>query len=509
LLPENITAHTEEQEALRALFKQLGVQVPAACAGGEFGTTTVNIPLAAFSILTGFNPLNIQDDFPAAALARAQMVLENLAPVVKEDSDEDDEDEDGDSEPPNPKGARKGAGRTWQTPGSKQNKLDSTRATKIVNLAKLKLEEAIQNKKLISKQGATAALAAFEKAVFVDAEAVWASMRASSQKTSQAGKKPRAAATAFLKQAKEIFLHQAPGAGAGIAVATASGLSIVPAATSATAEVEKLAEKLLEKFEKKFENEKGPVPASAEASELLQLKLAAAQRTGADDERSRHKPKADGTMEVTFESQLELRQALAKAVARNEMVSEADARIEARMAVQGGQASQLIATLSGVTTQAVGAMTGQLVGMQQMPYGRPPPFVNGWQTPMAGHPQLQGPQPGHPQLQGSQPGHPQLQGSQPGHPQLQGFQPGHPQLQGSQPGHPQLQLQGPQPGQFGSMPYMHTGCSSIPSAFSPVQQNADSPSSSASPYGFLGTFCGDCGKERLTSGYCPQTGSKH
>ena len=258
--------------------------------------------------------------------------------------------------------------------------------------------------------------------MFVDAEAVWASMRARSE-TSQAGKKPRAAATAILKQAKEIFLHQAPGAGAGIAVATASGLSAPPpppppppppiataSATSATAEVEKLAQ-LLEKFmEKKDENEKGPVPASAEASELLQLKLAAAQRTGADDERSRHEPKADGTMEVTYESQLALMQKLAKAEAKNEMVSDADARVDARMAVQGGQASQLIATLSGVTTQAVGAMTGQLVGMQQMPYGRPPPFVNGWQTPMAGHPQLQGPQPGHPQLQGPQPGLHQLQG---------------------------------------------------------------------------------------------------
>jgi hypothetical protein len=243
----------------------------------------------------------------------------------------------------------------------------------------------------------------------------------------------------------------------------------------------------------------------------MRLKLEMARREGGDKEREAHQPKKEGHMEVSFKSQLELMQKLAKAEAKYEMVEHADARVDQRLAVQATQSTQLINTLTNLSQQAVGTMAGQLSGMHHVPFGHAG-------QPQAGHPQLQGGQAGIPQLQGPQAGHPQLQGPQAGFSQLQGPQAGFPQLQGPQAGFPQLQ--GPQAGlvQFGSMPQMHTGCSGFHSAFSPLPPNAESPTSSSSPYGFptshlppgqVGNYCGDCGGARSASKFCPDTGRQH
>ena len=159
-------------------------------------------------------------------------------------------------------------------------------------------------------------------------------------------------------------------------------------------------------------------------------------------------------MEVSYESQLELMKQLARAEAKNELVAEADARVDTRVTAQQGQQNLLINTIATITQQAVGML----------------------QVPQAGPPQLQVTQAGHPQMQGPQACHPQLQGPQAG---------------------PFLQ--------FGSM-----------SAFNPLQTTAESPSSCSSPtpYAQFGTqfgtpFCGDCGGERSATKFCSMTGKPH
>ena len=509
---EEAKALKGEEEELHTLFKQLQVLVPAACTGGEFGTTSVNIPCASFSILTDFTPLNTVSDFPQAAIARAKMVLEHASKAASggdDDDNDEDEDEGEDEDPPagqvacasssadapskpkptKPKRVRKGQ--------AKEAKQYSTNATSIVSLAKLKLEEAMKNNVLTEKS-----LAEFKKSVFVEAEAWWAKIRAA-KPSSTAGTEPKKKAEVILTKAKEMLNTRTTNASNSTTIdmqqlkdmfelLTEKVQAPAPPPPLPAPENEEVIRLRLDLAKREgADSERARLQASApplpapESDELMRLRLDNAKREGADQVREQYQKK-EGHMEVSYESQLELMKQLARAEAKNELVAEADARVDTRVTAQQGQQNLLINTIATITQQAVGML----------------------QVPQAGPPQLQVTQAGHPQMQGPQACHPQLQGPQAG--TFAGIPPQWPQA-----GIPQQwppaglpQLQGPQAGpflQFGSM-----------SAFNPLQTTAESPSSCSSPtpYAQFGTqfgtpFCGDCGGERSATKFCSMTGKPH